>query len=139
MSATTVPAQEPDWRIVFDGGSEGNPGRGYGSYRLQPAGGEWMAPVRLEFGARVTNNEAEYGALIAALRDVAGRAPDPRRLRVEVLGDSMLVIRQMKGEWRVKAANLAAPFTEARRLASGFGAIRYKWHRRDVSVGLLGH
>ena len=59
------------YRIVFDGGSKGNPGIGYGSYRIQPEGGPWSEPYRLEFGDKVTNNEAEYRSLIAAFEHLA--------------------------------------------------------------------
>jgi ribonuclease HI len=128
-----------DWRIVFDGGSLGNPGRGYGSYRVQPAGGEWEPPKRLEFGGRVTNNEAEYRTLIAALRDVAARGPHADRWHVVVLGDSLLVLNQLRGQWRVKADNLRPLFEEARSLSRAYGRIQYSWQRRDRSVELLGH
>jgi ribonuclease HI len=134
-----TPTTAPDWRIVFDGGSQGNPGRGYGSYRLQRAGGRWEEPVRLEFGDRVTNNEAEYRSLIEALRDLAGRVGDPAEVRVEVLGDSKLVLSQLAGRWKVRADNLRAPYSEAQRLARAFKTVRYTWHRRNESVALLGH
>ncbi len=128
-----------DWRIVFDGGSLGNPGRGYGSYRLRQAGGDWEPAVRLEYGGRVTNNEAEYRSLIAALRALSLRDADANRWRVEVLGDSLLVLNHLRGQWRVKADNLRPLFEEARVLARSFGRITYTWHRRDRSVELLGH
>ena len=63
-------AAGPELTIVFDGGSLGNPGKGYGSYRLRPPGGEWEAAVRLDFGGGVTNNEAEYRSLLGALEEV---------------------------------------------------------------------
>ena len=51
--------------LVFDGGSKGNPGLGYGSYAIIINN---EADIRrLEFGDGVTNNEAEYDTLIAAL------------------------------------------------------------------------
>ena len=124
---------------MFDGGSLGNPGRGYGSYRLQRAGESWQEPVRLEFGDRVTNNEAEYRSLIEAFRDLTGHITDPSEVRVEVLGDSKLVLSQLAGEWKVKADNLRAPFSEAQKLARAFKSVRYTWHRRTESVTLLGH
>jgi ribonuclease HI len=128
-----------DWRIVFDGGSLGNPGRGYGSYRVQPANGEWEEPTRLEYTGRVTNNEAEYRTLIAALGDLAARGPNPSRWYVVVLGDSMLVLNQLRGQWRVKADNLRPLYDEARALSRSFNRIQYTWQRRDRSVELLGH
>ncbi len=125
--------------LVFDGGSRGNPGQGYGSFRLRRAGGVWSEAVRLEFGDRVTNNEAEYRAMIGGLEALAASLDDPRDVSVKVLSDSRLVVEQMKGSWKVRARNLAPLNATARRLASQFGAVRYRWHRREESVRLLGH
>jgi len=125
--------------VVFDGGSLGNPGQGYGSYRLRPAGGEWSPPVRLDYGDGVTNNEAEYRTLIAALDALAAAHADPRDVAVTVYGDSQLVIRQLEGKWRVRAANLFPFWAAARESAARFGRMTYTWQRRDISVALLGH
>jgi ribonuclease HI len=136
--AAEAPPDPSAWQIVFDGGSQGNPGRGYGSFRLRPPGGDWGPPVRLEFGGGVTNNEAEYRSLIAALQALA-RAAEPARTSVVVLGDSQLVIRHLKGEWRVKADNLRPLHAAARQAAAPFAKVAYRWQRRDRSVELLGH
>lgn len=125
--------------MVFDGGSLGNPGVGYGSYRLRVAGRDWDPPRRLEFGDRVTNNEAEYRALIAALTDLASSCGDPSLASVRVYGDSQLVLRQLRGEWKVRAANLRPLYLEARRRAEAFRSVEYVWQPRDESVALLGH
>jgi probable phosphoglycerate mutase len=125
--------------IVFDGGSLGNPGRGYGSYRLRMGTGPWSEPVRLEHGARVTSNEAEYRTLSAGLADLAARLPDPARANVEVRGDSKLVIEQLAGRWKVRAPNLAADHARARALLGRFGQVRLVWQPRAESVALLGH
>ncbi len=127
------------FQIVFDGGSKGNPGLGYGSFRIRPAGGAWDLPVRLEFGQQVTNNEAEYRSLIAALEQLATECGDPSDVEVEVLGDSQLVIRQLEGKWKVRAGNLAPLWRQAKSAAERFGKVRYTWQQRDHSVDLLGH
>ena len=49
-----------DYVLIFDGGSHGNPGPGYGSYALVRASDEKQDLVRLDFGREMTNNEAEY-------------------------------------------------------------------------------
>jgi ribonuclease HI len=130
---------EAQFTVVFDGGSLGNPGRGYGSYRVRQHGGQWEPAVRLEFGSAVTNNEAEYRALLAALADVAARAADPRQVSLEVLGDSLLVLNQLRGAWRVRADNLRPLYAQARSALDRFGAVRLTWQRRNASVALLGH
>ncbi|MFZ1755817.1 MAG: hypothetical protein WAU10_18840, partial [Caldilineaceae bacterium] len=71
---TPLPGQAPEQpiRVIFDGGSKGNPGLGYGSYALEWPGFPRQL-VRLKFGDRVTNNEAEYDTLIAALEAIVKR------------------------------------------------------------------
>jgi ribonuclease HI len=132
-------AGESDFTVVFDGGSLGNPGRGYGSYRVRRRGADWMPPVRLECGENVTNNEAEYRSLIAGLAEVAAQSGEPGRASVEVLGDSQLVVNQLKGVWKVRADNLRPLSAEALALLGRFQAVRLIWHPRAASVVLLGH
>ncbi|MCB0215310.1 MAG: reverse transcriptase-like protein [Caldilineae bacterium] len=127
------------YAIVFDGGSKGNPGLGYGSYRLREADGAWAPAVRLEFGDKVTNNEAEYRSLIAAFQRLASDCGDPSAVRVEVFGDSQLVLKQLAGQWKVRAGNLAPLWREARAAAGRFAGVTYTWQPRGRSVDLLGH
>jgi ribonuclease HI len=125
--------------VVFDGGSLGNPGRGYGTYRIREADGAWEPPVRRDYGDAVTNNEAEYRTLIAALAALLDRDDAPAEIELEVFGDSQLVLRQLAGEWKVRAANLGPYFREARAQLDRFGRVRLTWQRRAASVALLGH
>lgn len=138
-AAPPAAATGPEVAIVFDGGSLGNPGKGYGSYRIRPPGGDWEPACRLDFGDGVTNNEAEYRSLLAALEAVFTRSRRPAQLRVLVCGDSQLVLRQMEGAWKVKAENLQPLWAETRAAAARFGHVRYEWQPRARSVGLLGH
>ena len=132
----------PKYMIIFDGGSIGNPGRGYGSYRLRGPGGVTRTR-RLDFGDDVTNNVAEYRTLITALEDllaIMGEAgQDPARSAVEVRGDSQLVINQLDGRWRVRAAHLRPLHDRARALLDQFGRATLRWHPRGKSVQALGH
>ena len=102
-----VPGQAPEEPIVliFDGGSKGNPGKGYGSFALRWPG-QTEQIVQLQFGDQVTNNEAEYDTLIAALDAVQSRlddlGADTDAAELVVYGDSLLVINQVKGEWQCK-------------------------------------
>lgn len=128
-----------DFTLVFDGGSLGNPGRGYGSYQIVGPDGV-LAHERLEYGARVTNNQAEYRTLIEALKDLRdriGRAAT--RTTVAVRGDSQLVIQQVNGRWKVKHPELRPLHAEAIELLKGFRRSDVAWHRRDASVRVLGH
>ncbi len=139
-----LPGQAPERPIgiIFDGGSRGNPGRGYGSYALRWPGQPEQI-VQLQFGDRVTNNEAEYDTLIAALEAVLKRLADgqadPKTAKLDVRGDSLLVINQVKGEWRVKNARMRVRRERARALIDGFGQWRLTHHDRSNSVRVLGH
>ena len=139
-----LPGQAPEQpiQIVFDGGSKGNPGVGYGSYRLTWPG---SAPqvVRLQFGDQVTNNEAEYDTLIAALEACLKRlrdhGADPRTAQLDIRGDSLLVVNQVQGKWQVKEGRLRPRCERARQLLAQFGVWRLRHHDRSHSVDALGH
>ena len=129
-------------KITFDGGSLGNPGKGYGSYRSD---GIQAQPriVRLDFspnGERVSNNQAEYRTLIAALTELSeyGDPPAPE-INLEICGDSMLVIEQLAGRWKVKHPAIRPLRDAAARLLTEFGSVTLRWHGRAKSVEILGH
>lgn len=129
-------------KITFDGGSLGNPGKGYGSYLVEGLS-EKPTVVRLEFspnGEIVTNNQAEYRTLISALQSLT-RDPtvDPAMIDVEICGDSKLVIEQVAGRWKVKHPELRPLHALAADLITQFRSVTLRWHRRTVSVDVLGH
>ena len=95
-----------------DGGSRGNPGpAGYGAVIEDPEG-EVVARLS-EYLGRQTNNYAEYKGLLAVLEWAL--ANGVRRLRV--VSDSELMVRQMKGRYKVKNPGLRPLWEEAQRLA----------------------
>ena len=61
-----------DYTVFFDGGSLGNPGKGYGSYEIAGPDGT-VAARQVQFGNDMTNNQAEFRAVIAALEDLLER------------------------------------------------------------------
>ncbi|MEZ4635034.1 MAG: ribonuclease HI family protein [Caldilineaceae bacterium] len=139
-----LPGQAPEQpiRIIFDGGSKGNPGQGYGSYALDWPGYPRQV-VRLQFGNNVTNNEAEYDTLIAALEAVTKRlaenGADPSSARIEIWGDSQLVINQVKGEWQTNKPELRVRRDKTRSLLEKYGSARLQHHDRSNNVEVLGH
>jgi len=139
-----LPGQAPEQPIViiFDGGSRGNPGQGYGSYALRWPGAPQQI-VRLRFGDKVTNNEAEYDTLIAALEAVLQRLQDnrarPSTALLDIRGDSALVINQVLGEWECKEPRLKVRCERVRSLLRRFGQWTLAHHRREKSVDVLGH
>jgi len=95
-----------------DGGSRGNPGpAGYGAVVENPEG-EVVARLS-QFLGRQTNNYAEYQGLLAVLGWAL--ANGARRLRV--VSDSELMVRQMKGIYKVKNPGLLPLWQEAQRLS----------------------
>lgn len=144
LTLPEAPLEGPaDYTITFDGGSQGNPGPGYGSYRLTRTVDSRSDIVRLDFGGEMTNNEAEYRTLIAALEGLIGRietaGKSPGDYTVEVRGDSALVIRQVKGEWQAKDDRMRWWRSRARELLLRFKACRLVLQGREESVRALGH
>jgi ribonuclease HI len=107
-------------RLFTDGGARGNPGPAAFAYVLEAADGT-VLDSRGETIGEATNNVAEYRALVAGL----GRAGELGIDELEVLSDSELVVRQMRGEYRVKNEALRLLSLEARRLAGEIGAVTY--------------
>ncbi len=136
------PEGRPVIRILFDGGSRGNPGPGYGSYHIRFPDGRGET-VRLDFGRRMTSNEAEYHTLLAALEDLAGRlrreGRDPAEFTVDIRGDSALVISQLAGEWRARHPRMRALRDRVRALLGIFGGYHLERVPRGVALRHLGH
>jgi ribonuclease HI len=130
------------YTVIFDGGSLGNPGRGYGSYSIR---GPNRYDVRqaLEFadrGNRVTNNQAEYLTLIAALERLAGDLGElATEAAVRIRGDSQLIISQLVGGWKVKHPDLKPLHYRASELLQRFGRYDLAWQPRALTVRELGH
>jgi ribonuclease HI len=131
--------EPPDYLLVFDGGSQGNPGVGYGSYALFE-GARPGRPERLSFPGSLTNNEAEYLTLNTGLRDLLSRLGGQAATgSLEVRGDSALVLQQVQGNWKAKDERMRALRDEARALLRQFGRWRMVQQPREDSVRVLGH
>lgn len=133
--------QALDVLIVFDGGSLGNPGKGYGSFAYKGRLVRW--PTTITLPGLTTNNQAEYQALIGALRavlyDCHALGLDPADLRINVLSDSQLIVNQVNGDWKVKNAQLGKLRAVALALLQHFKQWSLSWHPRSESVRILGH
>jgi ribonuclease HI len=113
-------------RLSTDGGARGNPGPAASAYILEAEDGT-VLDARGEAIGVATNNVAEYRALVAGLRAALERQVD----ELEVVSDSELVVKQMRGEYRVKNAALRELSLEAARLARLIGDVRYTAVRRE--------
>ncbi len=105
--------------VRVDGASRGNPG---------PAGigavlefGDGRDPVEMNaYIGETTNNVAEYRALLLALEEAGRHAPGS----LTVYSDSELLVRQLKGEYKVKAEHLRPLYQEACRRLRAFPTVR---------------
>jgi len=132
-------ARNLPYEIVFDGGSLGNPGKGYGSYEITRTN-DVVRHMRHDYGDNITNNQAEYQTLIEALRWLSDHlGKDAGTTRVVVNGDSLLVINQLTGKWKVKHEGIRTLVRTALDLIRQFESVSLTWHARSNSVKRLGH
>lgn len=112
--------------IEADGGSRGNPGpAGYGAVLYDAFTEDKIAECYGYLG-KASNNVAEYRGLIAGLRLGAKlHAARQEVSAVLVKMDSMLVVEQMSGHWRIKHPDMAQHAEMARDLASVFPSVVY--------------
>lgn len=108
------------WAVAYtDGGSRGNPGpAGYGVL-IQGPGGEVLAELS-EFLGICTNNVAEYSGLLGALEFALGHGID----RLRVISDSELMVKQIRGQYRVQSPELRPLYEEARRRIARLAAFQ---------------
>ncbi|HET6602531.1 MAG TPA: ribonuclease HI family protein [Gaiella sp.] len=113
-------------RLWTDGGARGNPGPAAFAYVLEAEDGT-VLEARGEAIGVATNNVAEYSALVAGL----GRAVEAGVHELEVRSDSELMVKQMRGEYRVKNRDLQSLFLDASRAAREIGRVTYTHVRRE--------
>jgi ribonuclease HI len=107
------------YRANIDGGSRGNPGPASYGVVIRDPRGQTVARLKKYVG-RMTNNVAEYYGLIAAL-DYA-QSQGIRALRIE--SDSELLVKQMRGQYKVKSPELRPLFERARKMSQGLESFR---------------
>ena len=113
-------------RLSTDGGARGNPGPAAFGYVLEADNGAVLAAHGEAIGV-ATNNVAEYRALLAGLAKAVELGVD----ELEVVSDSELLVKQMRGEYKVKNAALRELSLEAARLARQIGTVEYTAVRRE--------
>lgn len=107
--------------IYTDGGARGNPGpAGAGAVIFD--GDTVVAQIGKYLGDRQTNNWAEYEALVLALQEA-------KRLgitdEIEIRMDSELIVKQMRGEYRVKEPALKSQYAAAQDLIDSFSSVTF--------------
>jgi ribonuclease HI len=127
------PAARGAYRINIDGGSRGNPGPAAYGVVIRDARGETVAKLKKYIG-RFTNNVAEYYGLIAAM-DYA-QSHGVRAIRIE--SDSELLVKQMRGLYKVKSADLQPLFERAKKMSQSFESFRidhvYREQNREADA-----
>ena len=112
-------------RLCTDGGARGNPGPAAYGFVLEAEDGSVLAARGEAFGV-ATNNVAEYRALIAGLEEAVQLAVSD----LEVVSDSELMVKQMRGEYRIKNSALRELAAEAGQLARQLASVEYRHVRR---------
>jgi len=121
------------WRANIDGGSRGNPGPASYGVVIRDPRGTIVARLKKYIG-RTTNNVAEYYGLIDAL-DYA-QTNSIKALRVE--SDSELLVKQMRGQYKVKSADLKPLYERAKKMSQAIPAFRidhvYREQNREADL-----
>ncbi|HVT49319.1 MAG TPA: ribonuclease HI family protein [Vicinamibacterales bacterium] len=114
--------------VNIDGGARGNPGPAGWGVVVSTEGGDILAELA---GAlpHATNNVAEYHGLLAALDWCA----DHGAARVHVRSDSLLLVQQMRGVYKVKNEGLKPLHARARLVADRVGRVTYEHVRREFN------
>jgi ribonuclease HI len=117
---------EIEYKLQFDGCSKSNPGIAGAGAVIYKFNKEISAKIQF-VGNNETNNVAEYTGLIIGLKEAIKLGIKD----IDVEGDSMLVIKQMKGEYKVKSENLINLYNQAKILEKEFNFINYKHIYRE--------
>ncbi len=115
--------------VNVDGGSRGNPGPAAVGVVVRNADGEVIADAAEPIG-NATNNVAEYRALIRGIE----LAAEHGATELSLLGDSELVVKQIRGEYKVKDANLKPLHAQARQALSAFSDWTFEHVRREQNA-----
>ncbi len=110
----------------IDGGSRGNPGPAGFGVQIVDADGVVVSELHGSL-PHTTNNVAEYNGLLAAL----AWAVDHGHRTLHIRSDSELLVKQLRGEYRVKNAGLQPLYEDARRLVARIGHVTFEHVRRE--------
>ena len=114
--------------IYTDGASRGNPGESAAGIMLWDANGDPIGRISLYLG-HLTNNQAEYKAVLAGLLAAFVQGHDEVEFRL----DSELVVKQLKGEYKIKDEQLKALASQVQRAASRIDRVTFTHVKRSVN------
>jgi ribonuclease HI len=124
-----APGAERRLRVSVDGGARGNPGPAAIAAVVATPEGEVLEEIRERIG-HATNNVAEYRAVLLGIE----RARALGASELELVGDSELVVRQVKGEYKVKDAGLKPLHAEVTRALDDFSVWSIRHVRREENA-----
>lgn len=107
--------------LMVDGASRGNPGPSAIGVVIKDAQGKVLKEIG-EYIGELTNNVAEYRALIRAVEEAKAMDADS----VEIRSDSDLLVSQLQGSYKVKSPDLGPLYLDALRLLRGFGRYTFR-------------
>jgi ribonuclease HI len=116
-------------RVNVDGGARGNPGPAAIAAVVQDGDGEVLEERSAAIG-RATNNVAEYRALLLGIERAAALGAK----QLELVGDSELVVRQVKGDYKVKDETLRELHRQVTTALEGFDEWSIRHVRRDENA-----
>lgn len=132
MDSTNSVSPEQSYPLLIlrtDGASRGNPGPAAAGVVIEAPDGALIARGKLYLGV-MPNNQAEYRALILGLKSVARYHP----AEVRVYMDSELVVKQMRGEYKVRHPELTPLWTEAKQLVAALPHVSFEHVPRGQNV-----
>ena len=112
--------------INTDGVSRGNPGPAAIGATIKDEQGKLIASISQSIGS-TTNNQAEYQAIIAALKKALQLGAD----QVHIRSDSELVVRQINGQYKVKKASLKPLYQKVKQLQNQLAVVNAKYVPRE--------
>ncbi len=117
------------YTINCDGGSRGNPGPAASGYIIKDETGKIVFQAGKYIG-ETTNNQAEYQAVVLAMEKASELGLSDLKFNL----DSELVVRQLKGEYKVKNPDLAVQFLKIWNLQNKFNSVSYRHVYREQNV-----
>jgi ribonuclease HI len=116
-----------EYKIYTDGASRGNPGESGIGVIIYKNGNEFLRYK--QYLGIMTNNQAEYLALIKALKIIE----EMQIIDADLFLDSQLLVKQMRGEYKVKAPNMIPLYKEARNLTENKN-LSFNWIKREENT-----
>ena len=115
--------------VYIDGGSRGNPGPAAAAFVLTAPGGGRISAKGFFLGS-ATNNVAEYTGLLKALEEARQIGAE----RLDIFSDSELLVKQIKGQYRVKSEHLKPLYNRAADLLQNFEHVRLQHIPREKNT-----